>query len=303
MKKFNLIKHTSLMLLLYVLSLGMAQAAEPFRLCTGSPGKTYFKVGKKFAELATQMSDGQLAIEVITTKGSVDNLRRIAKGECDGAIAQGDAVVSVNQMLKKTKTEQFLLHSPLYKELSLLICSRDSGIDDIEELTDQDNATVAAGAMGSGSLATWITFKTIDPDYDKVKVLPKNGAAGALAVIKGEAQCLLEVIAPQSDFLESLNANQEIGEQLKFAEVDDNFEDYKVDGQTIYTQVEFDDEKYPNLSTTGDPEILAITAYLVIGKAWADKHPDELSTVSMTVLLGKADIESIAYGDEKPFDE
>ncbi len=303
MKNTSLPKHLGLILLLTILSLGVTQAAEPFRLCTGSPGKTYFKVGKKLAELATQMSDGELAIEVISTKGSIDNLRRIAKGECDGAIAQGDSVVSVNQMLKKTKTEQFLLHSPLYKELSLLICSRDSGIDDIEELTDQDNATVAAGAMGSGSLATWLTFKTINSDYDKVKVLPKNGAAGALAVIKNEADCLLEVIAPQSDFLESLNANQDIGEQLRFAEVDDDFDDYKVDGQTIYTQVEFDDEKYSNLSTIGDPEILAITAYLVIGKAWAEQHSDELGTISMTVLLGKSEIETIAYGDEKPFDE
>jgi hypothetical protein len=114
---------------------------------------------------------------------------------------------------------------------------------------------------------------------------------------------LLEVIAPQSDFIASLNANEEIGKALVFAEVDDGFDGYQVDNQRIYTRVEFDDEKYDNISTWGDPELIAITAYLVVSEAWAQQHVQGLGALSMATLTGQADIETVAYGEEKPFQE
>lgn len=281
----------------------LADAAEPFRLCTGSPGKTYFAVGNKLQEMAPGLSGGQLAIEVVPTQGSIDNLNRIVQGECQGAIVQGDAVVFFTGNVMKDSADRFRLLGALYKELSLLICSRDSGIGEIEALPGKKGATIAAGPMGSGSLATWLTFRAIKPDYAKVKVLPENGAAGALAVARGDADCLLEVIAPQSDFLESLNGNREISRHLTFAEVDDDFDGYQVDGQIIYTEVEFDDERYPNISTWGDPELLAINAYLVVGEQWAQTHPAELNSLSMLLLVGQPDIEAVAYGDRKPFED
>ena len=195
------------------------------------------------------------------------------------------------------------LLAALYKELSLLLCSRDSGIKDVEDLLDEDGAVIAAGAMGSGSLATWLTFREIKPEYAGVKVLAENGATGALAVAQGKASCLLEVIAPQSDFIASLDANEQIGESLRFAEVDDGFDGYEIDGQRIYTRVEFDDDRYQNISAWGDPEMLAITAYLVVSEEWAKAHTSEMGALSMSTLTGQADIEAVAYGDEKPFEE
>lgn len=278
--------------------------AQTLRLCTGSPGKTYHAVGEKLAELIPAMSGGTLQVEVLTTGGSIDNLNKLVAGECDGAIVQGDAAEFFTTQISPNAAGSFRMVTPLYQELSLLLCSRDSGINEIEDLLGTEGASVAAGAMGSGSLATWLTFRAIKPEYESVKVVPRNGAEGALAVANGEASCVLEVIAPQSDFIQALNDNEEIADKLGFAEVDDGFDGYEVDGKQIYTRVTFDDEKYDNLSSWGDPELIAITAYLVVSETWAASQSSGMSALTMTLLTGKADIETVAYGPGgKPFEE
>lgn len=282
-----------------------ASAAEPetFRLCTGTPGKTYHAVGETLQTLTERMSAGQLALELVSTQGSIDNLTRIVEGECDGAIVQGDAVQFFTSNVRPEAKGRFRLQTPLYQELSFLLCSRESGIKEIDDLLSTKNASVAAGAMGSGSLATWLTFRSIKPAYAKVPVIPENGAAGALAVAQGRASCLFEVIGPQSDFITALDQNAQIGDKLRFAEVDDGFSGYKIDGQPVYTRVEFDDDQFQRISAWGDPEVIAIMAYLVLAEDWASRHPQALGTLSMTLLTGQADIEKIAYGDRKPFAE
>ena len=124
-----------------------------------------------------------------------------------------------------------------------------------------------------------------------------------MAVVNGEASCLFEVIAPQSDFIQALNDNENIASNIGFAEVDDGFSGHEVNGQEIYSRVEFDDERYDNISAWGDPELVAIMAYLVVGNDWAQAHTAGMNALSMGMLTGKADIEEVAYGAEKPFSE
>ena len=46
-------------------------------------------------------------------------------------------------------------------------------------------------------------LQRLDPDdYGEIKIHPANGFEGAMAVINGQAQCLLDVIAPQSDLID-----------------------------------------------------------------------------------------------------
>ena len=77
----------------------------------------------------------------------------------------------------------------------------------------------------------------------------------------------------------------------------------EVDGKQIYTLVTFDDETYPNLSTLGDPEMLAISAVLVLERSYAQKNPQAVSALSMLMLMGAKDIETVAYGEATPFEE
>ena len=291
----------------FALGLGLlaatpAEAAESMRLCTGSPGRTYVKVGERLADLAPRLTAGALKIEVVPTGGSLDNLNRALAGECDALITQGDAIDFFAREVQPQAAGRFQVIGELYKELTLLLCRRDSGIDDLDEAK---GATVAAGNMGTGSLATILNLKRLDPDtYGDIGIYPANGFEGAMAVINGEAQCLLDVIAPQSDLLRTLNDNERTGAQLYFAQIDnDDLEEHEVDGKKVYTLVEFDDETYPNLATTGDPEMLAISAVLAVPRDYAQDHPQAVSALSMLLLTGARDIEREAYGETKPFEE
>ena len=277
-------------------------AADTLRLCTGSPGKAYLKVGQKLADLAPQLTAGALRIEVVPTGGSLDNMARTLAGACDGFIAQGDAIDFFTREMQPQAADRFRVVGELYKELTLLLCRRDTGIDDLDEV---EGSTVAAGNMGTGSLATLLNLKRLDPDdYGDIKIHPANGFEGAMAVINGQAQCLLDVIAPQSDLIKTLNDNEQTGAQLYFAEIDnDDLEAYQVDGKKVYTLVEFNDEIYPNLARTGDPEMLAISAVLVTPRDYARDHPQAVSALAMLLLTGAKDIEREAYGETKPFKE
>lgn len=277
-------------------------AETVMRLCTGSPGKTYIRVGEALAEMAPQLTAGGLRIEVVPTGGSLDNMNRALAGECDGFIAQGDALEFYTTQVNKDAVGKFQVLGELYKELTLLVCRRGSGVDDLDEL---DDGTLAAGNMGSGSLATFLNLQRLDPDeYGDIKVFPANGFEGAMAVISGEADCMMDVIAPQSDLIKTLNDNPNTGPDLYFAEIDnDDLEDYTVDGKQIYELVTFDDETYPELSKTGDPEILAISAVLVLTKEFAQSNPQAVSATSMLMLMGVKDIEGVAYGEERPFEK
>lgn len=279
-----------------------ALAADNLRLCTGAPGKDYVKVGQKLADLAPRLSAGALTIEVVPTAGSLDNLAKAMAGECDAFISQGDAIDFFTRELRPDAKDGFQVVGELYKELTLLLCRRDSGIDDLDEAQGR---TVAAGSMGAGSLATLLNLQRLEPDsYGEIKVNPTNGFEGAMAVVNGQADCLLDVIAPQSELVRTLNDNERTGTQLAFAEIDNgDLEDYAVGGSKVYALVELDDEIYPNLATTGDPEMLAISAVLALPRAYAQAHPQVVAALSMLLLTGGRDIEREAYGETKPFAE
>src|SRR4051812_23829970 len=76
-----------------VISLGLvaignkAHAWSPttVKLCTGKTTGNYYKAG-------TLVKQQLSSVEIIATNGSMDNLQRLARGECDAAIAQSDAV-------------------------------------------------------------------------------------------------------------------------------------------------------------------------------------------------------------------
>jgi TRAP-type uncharacterized transport system substrate-binding protein len=279
-----------------------AEAATTMRLCTGSPGKTYLKVGEKLAELAPKLTAGGLQIEVVPTAGSIENLNKTLAGECDGFIAQGDAVDFYTRKVDARAADEIQVLGELYKELALLLCRRGSDIDDLDEVEDQ---TLAAGSMGTGSLATLLTLQGIDAEaYGQIKALPANGFEGALAVVDGQAQCLFDVIAPQSDLVRVLNDNERTSGQLYFAEVDnDDLEDFAIDGRQIYEVVTFNDEIYPNLAVTGDPETLAISAVLGVSRAFTQAQPQVNATLAMLLLMTAQDVQAIAYGEQKPFKE
>ena len=109
-----------------------------------------------------------MTIEVVPTTGSLDNLAKAMAGACDAFISQGDAIDFFTRELHPEAKDGFQVVGELYKELTLLLCHRDSGIDDLDEAAGK---VVAAGGMGTGSLATLLNLQKLKPDtYGGIKV-------------------------------------------------------------------------------------------------------------------------------------
>ena len=184
---------------LAVLCTGSAMAQTPalpkFRLCTGDVSKTYYWVGTQVALQAK----GAVDVQVVETRGSMDNLARIDANQCDGAIVQSDAS-AVFQAQNPRSTLTLERGAALYKEYVHLFCNPSYGIGKITDLTEK--TTVLIGPNGSGDAVTWAAFVMADkPRYGKVPTQPIGGMRALSKVQGGEdAACMFTVMGLSSQF-------------------------------------------------------------------------------------------------------
>jgi len=193
---------------LYVAAVALAAAlpslarAEPpkVRLCTGVHDGNYEFAGIQIA----QQAKGSLAVEVVNTQGSLDNLAKLDKGECDAAIVQSDAY---GVYLKQNSRSALSLEKGrvLYQEYLHFICNTQTGISKITQLTK--NQTILIGPLGGGTSTTWESFKLADPKrYDPIPILPIGGLRAVNMVQEGsEAACMLFVTGLRSTQINEAN--------------------------------------------------------------------------------------------------
>lgn len=104
------------------------------KICTGTLSSDYSRFSNQIA------ANTKLKIKNVLTNGSIDNLQKLAKGECDFAIAQNDTIVS-DQLVKSIEFDT--------QEYALLICHKDSNISTIEELSNKNTIFVGSDQGGS----------------------------------------------------------------------------------------------------------------------------------------------------------
>ncbi|MDN3021270.1 TAXI family TRAP transporter solute-binding subunit [Streptomyces sp. S.PB5] len=112
---------------------------------TGSPGGVYEEYGEDLTgEFAKDMPD--LKVDLETSDGSQDNVRRVASGDADFAIAAADAVESyaINNPEKAAGLRGV---ARLYDDYVQLVVPRDSNIDSVAALKGK---RVAIGRETSG---------------------------------------------------------------------------------------------------------------------------------------------------------
>lgn len=195
--------------------MGGAASADPgkFRLCTGSDAGNYYKAGHILKSKA-----GALAIDVVTTGGSLDNLDRVVRGDCDGAFVQSDAML-VYSARNAQAISTIERAGVLYKEQAHLLCNRAAGVGRITDLTSKH--TVAIGGDGSGARTTWDAFVLADKKrYGPVQVDGRSGVRGLSAVADGsQVQCLLWVGAVNASLMR--NDAQVHGDRVVLVGTDD----------------------------------------------------------------------------------
>jgi TRAP-type uncharacterized transport system substrate-binding protein len=190
---------TAVALMATLPSLARAEPAKA-RLCTGVHDGNYEFAGIQIA----QQAKGSLAVEVVNTQGSLDNLARLDRDECDAAIVQSDAY---GVYLKQNSRSALNLEKGrvLYQEYLHLICNPQAGLSKITQLTK--NQTVLIGPLGGGTSTTWESFKLADPKrYEPIPTLPIGGLRAVNMVQEGsEAACMLFVTGLRSNQINEAN--------------------------------------------------------------------------------------------------
>ena len=239
------------LLLATTLLCGLAHmaAAEPahVRFCTGPEGGNYDFTGIQVA----QQARGSVHVDLIRTKGSMDNLDKIVDGTCDAAIVQSDAH---GVYLKQHPGTLLNIERGrvLYPEYAHLVCNKNAGLSKITGL--HKGMTVLVGPNGGGSSVTWDSFRLADPKrYDDIAILPIGGKRGLGLVDDGkDATCMLYVAGLAASSMNEADAFAETSGHLTLVPTNDgdveNLKDPK--GRKVYEDASIPSGTYPHAFQT-----------------------------------------------------
>lgn len=160
----------------------MAQSPT-IKYCGGASGGNYEFSG---ISIKRQLPDH---VDVVSTAGSLENMSRVDKGDCQAGIVQSDAYYVYMQQHPDAALNVERARD-MYPEYGHLICNKS-----VSELSDLKRGnTVLVGATGSGSSVMWDAITRANPKYKEVSTLPIGGSRGLGKVSDGaDAQCMLFV--------------------------------------------------------------------------------------------------------------
>lgn len=250
-----------------------ASAVEaPVNLCTAGAKGNYFAAGR---EMAAAANPRFLKITVVETDGSMDNMQRMAKGECGAAIVQSDAFL-VYQARHRDKPVEITRNRFLYAEFAHLVCRRDANIATTDDLLrSPERHKVLVGAAESGSALTWHAFTLLDRRYGELTAENVGGEEALDRVLGNQAQCLFFVSGLGSEL--GNNVNQR-GKDLRLVPItEDVLRNAAFGTVTLYETRHIPKGYYENLEA-GLPEsgveTLTVAATLVIDRRWSDRYPN-----------------------------
>jgi TRAP transporter TAXI family solute receptor len=243
-------------------------------LATGNKRGNYYYSGSVIAD---QCRNTEVKVNVIETGGSLDNLKRLAKGEVDAAIVQAD---SLRVFFAENPDQKLVFErtGKLYGEYAHLVCNKASGIKSIKDV-DPTKHTILIGEPGSGGHTTWTAFGLQDKSYQKIPTKPVGDIRAVGSVMDGtESQCFMWVSGLNSGFMQKVD--EQARGSLVLAEVDDwDFNDMKDEkGKEVYTFTEIPSGTYKKSFQAGvfggsSVETVMVPAILITSASWIDANP------------------------------
>ena len=125
-----------------------APARPRARICAGSPTGNYTFAAREIAAHAGALGE----LEVITTAGSGDNLRRLADGECEMGFSQAD-VLALRAIEHPQQVAGLDPFKRVYGEYAHILCPLASGWTNAGAFDGRTRLIV--GGDGSGTAETW----------------------------------------------------------------------------------------------------------------------------------------------------
>ena len=133
-----------------VLSL-FAQAASAFTIATGPSDGSYFQIAQDIKNVAGK---DNIDIQVMPTKGSIENIQLLGSGKVDLAIVQLDALRFVSDVLKKQKDfdlfDSIKVILNLYPEEIHVLSNK----NDIQTFYQLEGKRISVGTEGGGTAIT-----------------------------------------------------------------------------------------------------------------------------------------------------
>lgn len=247
-------------------------AATPIKICSGGEKGNYFYSVNQIA----QQSKGTLDVTNVSTKGSMDNLQRLASGECDAAIIQSDAW-GVYLQDNPSSALNIDRVDVLYDEYVHLYCNRASEIDTVKDLNGRTDLTVLIGQNGSGTAVTWRSLGTEDAGYASgtgPKTLPLDGLVAMTKVKSGDAACALMVTGLNSAAIKKVTEQTETIHLVPVNDMDFN-DAVDPKGNDIYEFKDIPEDTYGAFQDGDDVETVALKAVLVLSNNWIAAHSED----------------------------
>lgn len=176
--------------------------AADITITTGQQGLTYNAVYG--VNLAGALSEYGYKSTVVPSKGSLDNLDKVASGEAQIGFTQADAF-QFWRSRHGNEAQKVDIIGELGDEC-VFVAVKDGGkVGSESDL--KEGIKIAVGEPASGSYASWQYLQSLEKDYAKVETYAKGGVRSLAKVTTGEYDAFLWVSAPDrtNKFLESVN--------------------------------------------------------------------------------------------------
>lgn len=258
-----------------VTSKELALRSPTIKLCTAQPDGSYYRAGH---QMMIRASMYQLDIEVITTNGSLDNVRQLEQRKCNAALVQEDTVPYFKDLQEQSPLRLLKLGS-IYDEYAHLICSRASGIKRFSDLRSGDRVLI--GYPRSGSEMTWNHLNRRLPDKLAGIVSETVGGTKALEQVANyrsgtaTAKCLFKVTSADSPLLLAIDNDKAWDNRLRLASLDlkDVAKVRDKTGDRVYQRAHIPRSAYRHLdSWFARPQTFSVKTIVVLDSEWAGRH-------------------------------
>jgi len=188
-----------------------AELLKVGKICTGPTTGTYYPYAGGIIEAAKETLG--LALENISTVGSLENAKGIGSGQCDMALVQADMYVqSVPSFQSSPEFKLFVANrgnvAALYQEPVHILVNQDSGISSIADLAGKK---VNVGEKNSG---TFLTAYKILNNYHQLSQQPtyvyEAPSEAVVKVVEGTLDATFYVAAAPISALENLPADANV---------------------------------------------------------------------------------------------
>ncbi len=256
-------------------------AANKFEVTiyTGSgPGSVYFAIGSMLAKVINQKSQ-TLAAKGVTSGASVANVKAIAKGEAQVAIAQNDvtyyAIKGIAQF-EGNPVKNIRAIATLYPEPLQLVVRADSNLKSLNDLVGK---RVVVGAAGSGCAQTAERVLKAAGVWDKINKIYQTFEEAAQSLVLGQVDAEFTIIGYPAPAIEMIAVNVPVN---LISIPDDIVKKLHDQGYPFYVRVTIPKGTYKGMEN--DVQTIAVKATLVVDEKLPNDVVYEITRVLYTSI-------------------